>query len=213
MTLITSIHKLPLHTFIDCMCDGEYKGLIVDGEPTEEQLVIVWNDILEQYSDALGDEGSKRYILAYKEYQQAKTRYELANTYIELLNNYYKQGVIVPKWITDLNSLVGASYSFDKEKPEAFEKYLSSCFKRNKGNLIRYNLAQDKLEAISKISVEGDNKKPDRAYFTKVLVNLKDMKSREIPDTISTYEFCVLVNHYKQHLQYLENQKTKNGRR
>lgn len=200
--MINSIHKLPLFTFIDCICDNDLSGL---GDGSQEERIVVWNDILEQYSDAMQDDGNKRYIIAVKNYHQAKIRYEMANSYIELLNNYFRQGAVVKKWIIDLNKLVGASYSFDSSKPELFTKYLDSCFKRNKGNLIAFNLAQTKLEEILNVQAKGDTTKYDRAYFTKVLVNLKDMKSREIPDTISTYEFCVLVNHYKQYLEQHES--------
>jgi hypothetical protein len=212
MKLITSIHKLPLSTFIDCICDNDYEGLIIEGNPTESEIIFVWNDLLEQYSDALQDDGQKRYILAYKEYQQAKIRYDLANTHIELLNNYFKQGVVVKPWIIELNKLVDASYVFNEAKIDEFEKYLNACFKRNKGNLIRYNLATTKLEELSKIQGKG-SQKPDRSYFTKVMINLKNQNSREIPYDISTYEFCVLVNQYKKYVEYLDNPKTKgNGR-
>ncbi len=210
MKLITSIHKLPLWAFINAICDEDYSGIIVEGEPTINEIAFTWNDLLEQYGDALQDDGNKRYILACKEYYQAKTRYEVANTYIELLNNYFSQGIVIHKWIKELNSLVGANYVFNRDKIEEFSKYLKSAFNRNKGNLIRYNLAKSKLEELIKIQGKSDGGGYDRAYFTRILVNLKDMKQREIPDTISTYEFCVLVNHYKQHLQYLESQK--NGR-
>lgn len=207
MKLITTIHKLPLSTFIDCICDNDLSGL---GDGTEAERSFVWNDLLEQYGDALQDDGNKRYILVVKEYQQAKTRYELANTYIELLNNYFSQGVVVPKWIKELNSMIGSNYVFNKEKIEDFSKYLTSALNRNKGNMIRYNLAKSKLEEIIKINSNVEGGKYDRAYFIKVLVNLKDMKGREIPYTISTYEFCVLVNQLKKFI--IEQPIFKNGR-
>jgi hypothetical protein len=206
MKLINSLHKLPLNTFIDCICDSDFTGLVIEGEPNEQDLSLVWNDLLEQYSDALNDEGSRRYILVFKEYQQAKIKHDLIITYIEMLNNYY-----VPKWANELNKMVQSSFDFkaalDKDVEE-YRKLLSRCFNRNKSNLMRYQLAQSKLEEITKLQ-STDGKKPDRAFFTKVMVNLKNKNSREIPYDIPTYEFCVLVNDYRDYISFMETQKKK----
>lgn len=201
--LITSLYKLPLNIFIDCICDNDYFGLIIEGEPGEAEIAYTWSDLLGQYSDALSDDSHKKYVVVIKEYHQAKIRYELANTYIELLNNYFSQGVVYTKWIEELNKLVDSNYKFDKRKTDLFVRYLENSFRRNKGNKIRYDLAKAKMESIMKVEVDK-NEKPDRGYFTKIMVNLKENEGREIPDTISTYEFCVLVNKFKRKIEYME---------
>ncbi len=210
MKLITSIHKLSLDKFIDAFCDEDYSGIIIEGKPTEKEIAAAWSDIIEQYTDAMNDDGQKKYISIYKEYQQAKIRHDLVITYIEMLNNYF-----IPKWAKELNQLVGSSFDFktalDKSIDE-YKKLLLRCYNRNKGNLIRYQLAQSKLEEIAKVQAEKGGSRPDRAYFTKVMVNLKKMESREIPSSISTYEFCILVNNYKDYINHFENQKAKRGR-
>jgi hypothetical protein len=62
------------------------------------------------------------------------------------------------------------------------------------------------------VQAEKGGSRPDRTYFTRAMVNLKKMESREIPSTISTYEFCVLVNNYKEYINQFESKKVKRGR-
>lgn len=200
MKLITSIHKLPLNVFVDCL-EGDYSGLVIEGDPSEEEKEIVFAGILEQYNDAMSDDNQKRYISAYKEYQRAKVRHDLVITYIEMLNNYY-----VAKWADDLNRLVESRFDFKAALDKSIDDYralLKKCNNRNKSNLMKYRLAEMNLEEIAKTHTEKGVKQ-DRAYFIKIMRNLKRMENREIPFDISTYEFCLLVNDYGQYVEQMK---------
>jgi hypothetical protein len=199
--MITSIHKLPLRDFIDCLVDQDYSSL--DAGDQERK---VWEDILYQYTDALGDDGSKRYLIALREYTRAKQNYEEVNRYIELLGSTY-----VPKWAKELNRLVDAKIQFTPHDREEYVKQLKRCVMRNAGNRMRYQIESEKFLAIQKLQVEKEGEKPTRESFAKTLLNLKDFKSREIPDTVTTYEFCIMVN---QMIRYVkEKEGEKRGRR
>jgi hypothetical protein len=207
--VINNIHKLPLHSFIDALCDDDYSGLVASGEPSQDEIAGAWDEILFQYQDALKDDSQKQFVSAHADYYRAKTKHDLAITYIEMLNYYYSQGIVVKKWIIELNRLCHIRFEFNVDKNEEFESYLVSCNNRNKSNLVQYQLAQMRLEEIMKIQGAKEQEKPDRGYFTQIMVNLKNQNTREIPDTISTYEFCVLVNRYQEYIKRLEKEKRK----
>jgi hypothetical protein len=196
--LITTIHKLPLNIFIDALVDSDFTGLILEDEPTQEEILQVWGDLVTEYTEALGDDGQKQYVKASTIYQQAHIRYELVNNYIELLNNWY-----VPRWAQDLNRLVGAGFKFDPSNKEAYRELLKRCYNRNQGNLMHVELAKMELESVAKLQAGKDGKgtAPDRAYFTKVLTNLWEFMGDHVPDTISTYQFCVLVNRLSDYIK------------
>lgn len=211
--IITSIAKLPLETFIDAFVDKDYSGLS-DGNAPETLVLLAWNDLVEQYNDAIskGDDSQRQYISAYQEYLHAKSRHDIAVKYIELLNAYFEKGVVVKKWIKDLNKLCDIRYTFDVDKKEDFIHYLERCFNRNKSNLIRYRIAETQLSDIMKLqNINKDDVGMDRGYFIQIMLNLKHMEGREIPSTISTLEFCLLVSRYREHIkQYQEkNNKSK----
>lgn len=210
MKLISSIHKLPLEIFIDCLVDEDYAGLIVEGEPTAEEIKEVWDNILLEFNDAISSDGQGQFVGFTKQYYQTKLRYDKANNYIELLNYYYThEKIVVAKWIRELNRLIDLKYVFDREKPELFEKYLRSCSSRNKTTLVKMELVRIQLEQLAVIQGNKPEIKPDRSYFTQVMINLKEHGGREIPYTISTFEFCVLVNRYSQYVKQVEAQKVK----
>lgn len=205
MKIISTIHKIPLNVFIDALVDHDFSGLILEGEPDEAEISAAWENILNEYNDALGDDGNKAYVIAYREYMQARINYDMVNQYIELLNNYY-----VPKWADELNFMVNGTFDFQGAVNRDIDEYrgmLKNCFARNKANLMRVNLAKIKIEEFAKVQGAATAVKPDRGYFTKVMVNLKNKNNREIPETISTYEFCVLVSQYQQYVKMMEGQK------
>lgn len=210
--IITSIHKLPLGTFIDCFVEHDYSGLVIEGECPDVLLILAWNDIVEQYNDSLKDDGQKEYASAFQGYQRAKTKHDLAEKYIELLNAYYNGVVIdgvftkaiVLPWIKALNKLVGAKYKFEQSKQSEFLPYLKACAMRNASNLVNYQLAEQQLLHLASLTIDDKKKeiKQDHGYFIQIMLNLKAMEGREIPYTISVYEFCLLVNRYKEWIKY-----------
>lgn len=52
--LFRSINTLKLRGFLDCYCDKNLQSLVIEGEPTPEALNECWEEILEQYNDAIG---------------------------------------------------------------------------------------------------------------------------------------------------------------
>lgn len=205
--IITSLHKLPLGKFIDCLCDEDLTGLIIEGEPTLNELETAWEGLLMDYNDTIGTDGQTQYVKANVEYQRFKLRHDKAITYIELLNYYYKQEkIIVLKWIRDLNRLVDLQFKFNKEKPEELETYLQRCARRNKENKLSMDLVKLQLEQLAKVE-NKDAGTPDRGYFARVLINLGDFKKREITEDISTYAFCIMVNQLTQHVKEMEKVK------
>lgn len=211
--LISTIAKLPLETFIDCLVDKDYSGLVIEGHAPEPLIQLAWNDLVEQYNDAIskGDDSQKQYISAYQDYLRAKSKHDVAITYIELLNVYYvEKGIVVKKWIKDLNKLCDIRYSFDVDKQQDFIPYLERCFKRNKTNLISYRLAETQLSELLKMQqVKKEDAMLDRTYFIQIMLNIKNMENREIPFSISTLEFCLLVARYRDGIKEFNNQKNR----
>jgi hypothetical protein len=212
--IITSIHKLPMDAFINAFVERDYSGLILEGEAPDAIVQLTWNDLVEQYNDALKDDGQKEYASAFQDYQKAKCKHDLAVKYIELLNGYYQKGIVVKSWITALNKIVQHRYKFDPDKKEEFIKYLKDCSMRNASNLVNYQLAEQQLLHLSNLTIDDKKKEivQDHGYFIQIMLNLKSMEGREIPMSISTYEFCLLVNRYRTYVKQMEEQKRKSKR-
>jgi hypothetical protein len=60
--LLHRINDVPLSVFIDCICDNDYKGLIISGKPTNEEIATAFEAIYEQYIEAVGGKDLLRHI-------------------------------------------------------------------------------------------------------------------------------------------------------
>jgi hypothetical protein len=52
--LVSSISKLKLSSFIDAIIDNDFSGLIIQGQPNEEQIAACFENIYLQYIEAAG---------------------------------------------------------------------------------------------------------------------------------------------------------------
>lgn len=60
--LYNDIDLTPLSVFIACFCRHEYQALIIEGEPTEAELMDAWTTIYAQSVDICGSQNSQ-YVL------------------------------------------------------------------------------------------------------------------------------------------------------
>ncbi len=65
--LITDCSKLTLDKFLDCLFDKDYSVLIVQGEPSQEELLFAWQRIFAQYNAMVATEENNRHIEKTKE--------------------------------------------------------------------------------------------------------------------------------------------------
>jgi hypothetical protein len=64
----THITELPLSKYIECAVGDKpnLAALIIEGMPTEGELLTAWAEIRSQYSDAMGDQEHKVYLKLFK---------------------------------------------------------------------------------------------------------------------------------------------------
>jgi hypothetical protein len=191
-----SIHTLPFHVF---------RKVIVTGDVSlvgEEK----WEELLEQYADAIGETKRDGYLSTQRELLYFKIQRYLVDTLVEQLSKYY-----VPKWARQLNKLTRSNFKFNPHHQEEYYSLLERCLQRSKSIDIQIALAEEKLRELEKKN-EGKNLAPTEEYFEKVLLNLHEWSNWQFDNSeISTFQYCELVRRYTQHISYMESQKHGRG--
>jgi hypothetical protein len=197
--LCLSIRDTELHRFVAVMCDSNIHALIREGSPPEAELLSTWENIITEYSEALGSTEQKIYISTLKDASRTRWTLDQITRLIEVMKSYY-----APALGSQLNALLYTSFTFDPEGDrEGYEKMLKRCYSMSKGLKLDLDLKEKQLE-----DMEGNMKgtTPTRDYFETALITLSDHAGYGLNNRMMTSEFCQRLNRYTK---YCEQQKNK----
>lgn len=191
--LLHRINDVPLSIFIDCLCDNDYKGLILQGNPTNDELAAAFEAIYEQYIEAVGGKDLLRHIRQIKEIAISQNRVVSAECIIETFKLYpteglyeqlYKFGYKLPKKpynyanVNDVLRIFVANYKYDVRK---LEKLILE------------------FESVNKSDGEKSSGYT-REYFIGSLVDMSEAFKFNISEKdLSLLQYCIYINRYKEY--------------
>ncbi len=197
----TTIHKLPLSRFIDALCDNDLTGLLITGNATEEELQIIWADIMDQFIEASAGTKQLHYIKICAQITRLELKYNMIMLLINSLRQYY-----VERFADRLNNLLETSFKFNISDITAYDKILERCFNRAKALMITIDLKTAEVLAMREQTIKNEVN-PKREHFSKALIALSDHAGRELfEDQITVYVYCERLNRYNK---YIDHQKAK----
>ena len=189
--LLHRINDVPLSVFIDCICDNDYKGLIISGNPTNEEIATAFEAIYEQYIEAVGGKDLLRHIRQIKEIAISQNRVVSAECIIETFKLYpteglyeqlYKFGYNLPKKpynysnVNEVLRIFVANYKYDFRK---LEKLILE------------------FESVNKSDGEKSSGYT-REYFIGSLVDMSEAFKFNISEKdLSLLQYCIYINRYK----------------
>lgn len=196
-----SLHDLPLNKFIDCIVDGNLSALTISGFPTPEELLKSWNNIISEYSDAIGTNEYRLYVQLYKDISITKITLEQLTIALNILQVTYDEFFAV-----EVNKILRTSCRFNWADQASYQAEVKKCFNRSKSLKIALDLKLMKFEAIEAKNKNTKEQKIDRQYFVAILVTLSDYAKYRIEETIKMSEYCERV---KIFTEYCEQIKTR----
>lgn len=187
-----SIHKLPLSVFIDVMLDKKLEALIIDGEPSKEELKKAWDIIIEEYADVNNKVDVNKEVKIYK--RIVRLQFVIAG--VELLLPVLEM-VFVKQFAERLRDLIGRELLFNEESYESDLKISRVVLGTSKQEL--------KLEKIQLHGLEEkveDKEELSREYFSEMLLNLSDHAGYELKEeAITVYKFLERVKRLSDHIK------------
>ena len=216
LIIYQTIDTLPLHKFIDCSVDGNLYALIISGSPTNPaQLAEAWENIQQQYSEAIGGGEYSLYLSLYKEVTvlefELNTIKSLVATLTTLQDYILQLKYDVPETVFELqkgyekllNSFLRINCNFNCKDDASYRELLKKCLRRTGMIKIRLDL---KLISFNEIKKKNKDGKPiDRAYFDSILITISDFAKYEISENITVSKFCQRIKRYNNYCDTLKS--------
>lgn len=216
-SIYLSIHKLPLHKFIDCIVDNNIYALRIKGNPSEIELQQAWNNILQEYTETIGDNEYRLHLSLFRSISELQLTLDQIRslaaeekrdpvtgdiTELGILRKLYSRYLC-----NELNKLLKTSFRLNWADQASYQEELNKCMRRSKAIKISLDLKLLQFEAIEKKHEDKKGHTYTRPYFISVLINLSNHAKYQIPDTITVLEYCERMKQYNQYAETLKNQK------
>lgn len=198
-TLHRSIKTLTYESFIQIITGEDLRPLIIEGEPPIDELVSAWDNIADEYANAIKTGKSKSVFEAYKKVVRIEAQIKMIDACLYYLTHGYDEEICT---ILADNGYHFITYSDDQE---AYLKQIDIVRTQAKTLVVVLNQAVAHYKLLS-----PDNEmKVERSYqdFIDELAILSKHQGYALrAKEITVLEYCSVVNAY---IRYVEANKKK----
>ena len=207
----STIYELPLKNFEDVLVNNNLSALVISGFPDPKLLNDAWNNVLIEYTEALGTSEYLMYVNIYREYELLKLNMEMMKLCICTLRKNYST-----YFVDELKGLMRVSFDFNVEDTESYFSDLDKCEKRIGGFKLNADIKKIEFESVKK-KFEGDkeqglNKKIDKNYFTSVLIILSKHNGYKVTKDIFVNEYCEYLKQLEEYNKQMDKSYKKYSR-
>lgn len=201
--LYRSCSTLSMELFLQCLCDGNLKALIIEGGATDEELQEAWLIILSEYHELKGDiQGSEQWRLSI-EVMRLHNHLFLLDQCVEFLKIQWSDSIA--------ESVRRLGYPFNPKDKENYTLDLNRVV--NKSKLKYIQLKQLIAQLSAEVEKMGD-KKPSREDFDTMLIYIEEMQKVSYNfETLTVQKYLQLEKKYIQYVEHLKTQIAKHGNR
>lgn len=184
--LYSSISEMPMHNFIKCITNGEYKYLKKSkGFISNAKLAQRWELIFEEYSEKSGDTTNEILLNSMKEYTVLVNKINLLDNHIELLHIGYN------KALADNLSKIGYKVRDIKDRQE-YLKHLKGIVTQGKTMVFKANKLKNDIDSFSENKGSESVKEHD---FIEIFAMIsKNQGYQMTPKNTTVLEFITVVN-------------------
>ncbi len=185
VSLIRSLSELLFTDFIVCSCDNDYRSLIKEGEPTEDDLVSAWITLVSEYQDLTGSTDAAQSREMSRKIEAYNTKILHVTGLVEALKPAY-------------NSLLADELrtTWEYNLPFTEESYLKDLQK------VTAKLGNDKTKLAIILKQYTDEQKENEGKpgttkqdYMQVLYSIEESKKMEFDlEKLTAYKFATMYN-------------------
>lgn len=193
-TLHQSCSTLPLHNFWEILIDGDLRWLIINGNPSEDQMRNAWEGIGEEYMGLINNPKAQSIFLLSKKIEQAEWQKEFIEKSIKALKFQYDSDIA--DWVSELGYGI-VEYSTNRE---TYLKSLISIELSAKTLIVLLNQYRAEYEFYKEKAGETvSNQSPAErrfSYAKEIALLSRFQGQRLIKEKITVLEYCAIINNY-----------------
>lgn len=199
MKLINDISLIKLSTFIKCSVHKDYRLLIEEGEPTDEELERNWLYVLSEYHKTRQTQQVGHFVFLTSRMRMLEARlYCIQNCVNALLyiQPFFDDVQEAAQGIIDNLKSFGHKFSFTKESIPTDCQRIETAEKRN-------ILELQKLQREAETN-EGSKKGTTEADFLNTLFDINKAEGATYKASeVTVQEYCILVSRLEKHIENL----------
>ena len=190
--------------FIECMINHNYSSLVRSGNPSDEEIMKAWGNLLDKYQTEAQEKNYSEVCELITQIGQSTCKLSMVELCVQVLWYNFE-----PKYVEKLRELGYRRYKLDPENKEEYYNDLNKILSASKVLRVSINQLQDEKEEILK---KQEHKALTMADFTGILVDMGIYCKRQIdPDVTTVGEFVQIKNRMNDYakaqkkLQYAGN--------
>lgn len=196
---------MPLSKYISAKVDGNLQGLVIEGNPSPDDLEKSWLAIEMECIDLVGTVEQKAEIKLKKDIDILEANLVICEVCIFQLSNAYH-----PDFEMYLNNILKANIKLEPSDPVKYHALLKNCWNRSRGVKINLDLKVIEFNAIKeKLAKQGKGQPYTREYFATMLITLSDYSQYQVHDTITVFEYYDRLRRLIAHNAEMEKRNKK----
>lgn len=201
MKLHTSCTTLLLSDYIICQVDKDLSPLIIEGEPTEQELKDAWQVITHEFFDLSESKQNNYELTLCAEMEALNYKIIAIQQSVEVLRKYRCDELVA------LLQKLGYRFPFNANKEDEYLKDLGRVLSRAKTLVLQYNDKKAQLDNISKEKAPGETE-VSRSYYDKILAILSKHSGYHVDESKTTVSrYAAILNMYIAYCEQLNAQK------
>jgi DNA repair ATPase RecN len=189
-----------MHVFIQCICEEDFKSLIISGKATHEQLQEAWVLLLSEYQELKGDtiETIEQVRLS-RDIWKLRSHLQLLDICVSFLSYQYSESIA--------ESLRQLGYNFKPQikEPGAYINQLNTIINKSK---LKYIQLQQMVKQLADELKKSQPEPPTREHFEETLIHIEEMQKTSYDlDHLTVYKYVMLEKKLKRQIESLQNRK------
>lgn len=191
---------LKLHKFIACLCDGDFSVLIIEGEPSELELILCWEKVYEAFLDAMKDRDGLHRMRLKAQINHLEFNYKFIHLCLERLQVGYSAFVE-----ECLRRLIRVDGSLNPEDQDRYFRALEVV--RGRAQRLQVEIGEKKAEeAILEKGMSATRVRPTKEHFDNLIGQVSRFMHFYIDRRrISTGEFVSFYVQMRQEADAISN--------
>ena len=189
MKLLSRCSETTMGQFRQCLEHNNISALIVEGEPTAEQLAEAWASLFLEYCDLSEAHEATHRVRLWAEIEALKIKLNICQSWVDIISFMPSTEINKALWI------VGYEFELDKNKPAQYKEDIARINAELRSLRLDIKIKEAEYSAIEKSPNSSDT--IDVKYFSTIYTRINNYyKYNAVNDQTKVEMYCALLREF-----------------